>query len=104
MQELLLVYYYINYKAANAIFDQLISFSKQPFSKTGQKSQCASAWTTLQLLSKGGTRSPQLVNLTLELWEWCLQKSILRFKRDLQFQEMANRPVSDSALPKKVQC
>ena len=27
--------------------------------------------------NKGGTRSPQLVNLTLELWQWCLQKSIL---------------------------
>ena len=26
---------------------------------------------------KGGTRSPQLLKLTLELWEWCLQKSIL---------------------------
>ena len=27
--------------------------------------------------NKGGTRSPQLVDLTLKLWEWCLQKSIL---------------------------
>ena len=27
--------------------------------------------------NKGGTHSPQLVNLTLELWQWCLQKSIL---------------------------
>ena len=27
--------------------------------------------------NKGGTRSPQLINLTLELWQWCLQKSIL---------------------------
>ena len=27
--------------------------------------------------NKGGTRSPQLVSLTLELWQWCLQKSIL---------------------------
>lgn len=26
---------------------------------------------------KGGTRSPQLISLTLELWQWCLQKSIL---------------------------
>ena len=45
----------------------------KPFSKTGQTSQCASAWTTLQL----GTRSPLLVGLTLEPWEWCLQKSIV---------------------------
>ena len=27
--------------------------------------------------NKRGTRSPQLVNLTLELWQWCLQRSIL---------------------------
>ena len=27
--------------------------------------------------NKGGTRSPQIVDLTLELWEWCLQTSIL---------------------------
>ena len=27
--------------------------------------------------NKGGTRSPQLVSLTLELWQWCVQKSIL---------------------------
>jgi len=27
--------------------------------------------------NKGGTRSPQLVSLTLKLWQWCLQKSIL---------------------------
>ena len=27
--------------------------------------------------NKGGTRSPQLVSFTLELWQWCLQKSIL---------------------------
>ena len=33
--------------------------------------------------SKGGTFSPQLVSLTLELWQWCLQKSILQGKADL---------------------
>ena len=27
--------------------------------------------------NKGATLSPQLVNLTLELWEWCLKKPIL---------------------------
>ena len=69
--------------------------------------------------NKGGTFSPQLVDLTLELWEWCLQKSILitaqhlpgklnnvavRESRVLRLQRMANRPPSDSALPKKVQC
>ena len=27
--------------------------------------------------NEGGTRSPQLVSLTLELWQWCLQNSIL---------------------------
>ena len=69
--------------------------------------------------NKGGTRSPQLVDLTLELWEWCLQKSILitakhlqgklnnvadRESRVLRLQRMSNRPTSDSALPKKVQC
>ena len=68
--------------------------------------------------NKGGTRSPQLVNLTLELCKWCLQKSILitaqhlpgklnnaadRESRVLRLQGMANRPTSDSALP-KVQC
>ena len=30
-----------------------------------------------QVNNKGGTCSPQLVNLTLELCKWCLQKSIL---------------------------
>ena len=69
--------------------------------------------------NKGGTRSLQLVDLTLELWEWCLQKSILitaqhlpgkrnnvadRKSRVLRLQRMANRPTSDSALPKKMQC
>ena len=27
--------------------------------------------------NKRGTRSPQLVSLTLELWQWCLQRAIL---------------------------
>ncbi|XP_068692729.1 uncharacterized protein [Montipora foliosa] len=27
--------------------------------------------------NKGGTRSPQLVSLTLDLWQWCIQRSIL---------------------------
>ena len=72
------------------------------------------------IYNKGGTRSPQLVRLTLELWQWCLQKinsdhrSALprqtqqcgrqRVQRVLQLQRTANRPTSDPALPKKVQC
>ena len=69
--------------------------------------------------NEGGTCSPQLVNLTLELGKWCLQKSILittqhlpgklnnavdRVKGVLRLQRMGNRPTSHSALPKKVQC
>ena len=30
-----------------------------------------------QVNNKGGTRSPQLVSLTFDLWQWCLQKSVL---------------------------
>ena len=72
------------------------------------------------IYNKGGTHSPQLATLTLELWQWCLQKinsdhrSALprqtqhcgrqRVKRVLQLQRTGNRPTSDPALPKKVQC
>ena len=34
--------------------------------------------------NKEETRSPLLVDLTLELWEWCLQKSILITAQHLQ--------------------
>ena len=43
--------------------------------------------------NKGGTRSPQLVSLTLELWQWCLQRAILVTAQHLpgKLNELADR-------------
>ena len=43
--------------------------------------------------NKGGTRSPRLVSLTLELWQWCLQRAILVTAQHLpgKLNELADR-------------
>ena len=67
--------------------------------------------------NKGGTRSPQLVNLTLDLWQIYLQRAILisaehlpgktlrsgrhRITRRLRCQRMANRFTGNSAFHQK---
>ena len=107
----------------------VFSNSKQPFllpkpsSKTGQTSQCASAWTTFSCCSRKQQKgnlfpsASQPYSRTMEVVspkinsDHCSaptrqtqQRGRQRVKRVLRLQRMGNKPTSDSALPKKVQC
>ena len=48
--------------------------------------------------NKGGTRFPQLVSLTLELWQWCPQRTILVTAQPLpdKLNEVADRETKES--------
>ncbi|XP_020912356.1 uncharacterized protein LOC110250098, partial [Exaiptasia diaphana] len=67
---------HINYLELKAAFLALQSFLKD---KSHQNVSLRMDNTTAiaYVNNKGGTRSPQLLALALELWEWCLAKEIL---------------------------
>ena len=61
---------HINYLRLKAAFQALKSFVKDKSHMTISL-QIDNATATAYINNKGGTNSPQLANLALELWEWC---------------------------------